>query len=197
MIVLVHCIFPDEYPYTYIMQKNCSPPKIKKMKKILIITALAFITLDSCKKEAGFLEEVRQEIRVSNSPFDPGWPQPGPDIIQRIDLTGFQVENLCTGETLTALSGDAIVNLTPEGHARLIEVHNFILQAPDGTMYRNNYIATFELIGTDFGSINTFRMISNPQYGDGTHWILQGTAKVYLKDGVPTIQVENIFMKCI
>ncbi len=163
------------------------------MKKI-IIPIIVFIIFSSCKKEAATssqqLSQAVTNSTVSNSTSHK-------DVIVRDDLTGFQLENSCTGEILTALSGDITFNFAPDGSLRLIEVHNFILQAPNGTIYRNHYVATFELIGAG-GFINTYKMISNPQQGDGTHWVLQGQFKVAgsVNGAPPTVQFDKFFIKC-
>jgi hypothetical protein len=161
------------------------------MKKLLILCAIAFLAFNSCKKEtATNLNQAANSSDQSLTTTSASASSNG-DIVVKVDFTGFQLENSCTGEIMTALSGDAVLNFAPDGNLRSVEIHNFVFQAPDGTIYHNNYIATFELIGTS-GFINTYKMISNPQ-GSGTHWILQGQLKV--TDF--TVQFDKLFIKCL
>jgi hypothetical protein len=158
------------------------------MKKFLVLNTLAMLLFISCQKEVAINSPGRAS--VSNLSSSSG------DIVVKDDLTGFQLENLCTGEIMTAISGDAVLNFSADGNLRSLTIHNFVFQTADGTIYRNNYIFTFELTGST-GLINTYRMISNPQ-GTGTHWVMQGEFKVIWDiNGNNTVQFDKFFLKCL
>ncbi len=76
------------------------------MKKILIITAFAFITLNSCKKDATFSEGARQDnMRQDNMKQDNimmNTKTPALVIDTHFDLPGpYDLFNCCNGETVT------------------------------------------------------------------------------------------------
>ncbi len=161
--------------------------------KQFIITIMAVIFFSSCKKETSMssqqLPSVVSNSTVNNTTASNSTSQG--ETIVRIDLTGQTVVDPCTGQTLTILSGDLINNIAPDGiSVRLSQIHNFVLQAADGTITSTHFVSTFELIGSG-GFINTYKIISHSQ-DNGTHLVLQGQFKVTNF----TVQFDKFFLKC-
>ncbi len=158
------------------------------MRKYLLFFTLVCISFYSCQKNVALNAPQQFPEIASNAAHA---TSSSGDIIFKDDLTGVPIQNECTGEIMTALSGDAVGNLAPDGVTlRSLTIHNFVFESADGTIYHNNYVITFELIGTD-GYINTYKMISNPQ-GGGMHLVLHGELKVNNSD----VQFDKFVMKC-
>lgn len=117
------------------------------------------------------------------------------DIVVKDELTGFIVENACTGESLTATSGYAVINIAPDGSLRMLNVHDFVFTDAAGNAYQGIYVVTFALIGSD-GLNNTYKMILNPQ-GGNNHMVIQGELHISpTSNGSFTGVIDKFFIKC-
>ena len=72
------------------------------MKKLLLVTAIAFVTLNSCKKDAGFSEVNKPDNMLIEQNKIMNSKTPALIIDQHLDFPGpFDLVNQCSGETVT------------------------------------------------------------------------------------------------
>ena len=140
------------------------------MKKIFILTAIAFATLNSCKKDAGFSEasnpgNMQQDVMVNAQ-------TPALVIDQHVDFPGpFDLVNQCTGETVTVTGNIGIdMHIVINANTMTYSEHQQGHLVGTGSL-GNNYITNLNenvtLNGIPFGpglfiieDITIFRMVS-------------------------------------
>jgi hypothetical protein len=161
------------------------------MKKFFTFLTPVIFALTSCQKEVATNSSANS---VKNSSPAISASSNG-DIIVKDDLTGLQVMNFCTGETLTATQGTAIINIAPDGNLRSINVHDVVFTDIYGNVYRGIYVVTFTPIGLD-GFNNTYKMVLSPQ-GGTNHMVLQGELHVFpTGTGGFNAVIDKFFIKC-
>lgn len=118
------------------------------------------------------------------------------DYIVRVDVTGSQFINPCTGGTMTSLSGILQFNFAPDGITiRSTVIYKQVVVDVAGTKYHGIFLQTFETINTDNGLINTFKLVLNP-VGGGPSINLHGVLQISLVNGVPTVLVNKYTLDC-
>src|SRR4051812_12197374 len=98
------------------------------MKKLFAFTSVVCFALFSCQKEAATRS---QDLSRTTSTSVSSSSAKGETIVT-LDLTGHQFYNGCNNETMTVLTGTAILNIAPNGNIRETNVHNFVEQDQDG-----------------------------------------------------------------
>ena len=173
------------------------------MKKIFICAVFALLTLASCKKDlstnAGDLQPANTSNATSVAAASVSTTS-NADAIVRIDLTGQPaIENFCTGEPLTFLSGILQLNIAPDGQSiRSTTVSNLVVQDAAGTIYHGALAVTFESKGSisqgTFSFTQTY--ILNPQ-GGGDHLRLHETFIIVVNaNGVLTVGFDKLTLEC-
>lgn len=169
------------------------------MKKILIITAFAFVTLSSCKKDAAFSEANRQDKIMSSQ-------TQALVTDQHIDFPGpFDLTNQCSGETVTVtgtLSDD--MHMVINGSTMNFSEHQQGQLKGIGTLgnsYVTNLNENVTLNGIPFGNgsfimedITIFRMVST---GGTTNFTVRRNAHLTVNaNGVVTVTKLDFEVIC-
>src|SRR5688572_25374959 len=174
------------------------------MKKALICAVFALLALASCKKDisSNVSEQGPSLLSTTVLESSPGMPTPqagNGDQIVRIDITGQQFLNPCTGGTLTALSGILQFNIAPDGFTIRSTVNSrLVMQDDNATIYRGVFVETFEQKGSIAQGIlhDTLRFILNSQSGGKPihlHSVLHITVNA---NGDLTAMVEKFSLDC-
>jgi hypothetical protein len=168
------------------------------MKKIFICAAFALLTFASCKKDLSTNTGDRQPAVTSNATLASSTSHA--DAIVRIDLTGQPaIENPCTGEPLTFLSGILQLNIAPDGQSiRSTTVSNLVVQDAAGTIYHGVLAVTFEQKGSISQGTFSFTLtyILNSQ-GGGDHIRLHETFIIVINaNGVLTVGFDKVTVDC-
>lgn len=177
------------------------------MKKFIICAVFALFTMASCKKDLATDAVEQQSSIESNAALssNPGVPElesnkaNNGDQIVRIDITGQQFTNPCTGGSLTVLSGILQFNIAPDGFTIRSTVNSrLVMQDEAGVIYHGVFVETFEQNGSILqGTLHdTLRFILNPQGGDtnlNLHSVLHITVNA---NGVFTATVEKFTLDC-
>ena len=158
------------------------------MKKFFITTAIAGLTFLSCQKEAATTSQLNRASSVSSSSANG-------ETIVTIAFTGRQFFNSCNNETMTVLSGTAILNInTASGSIRETNVHNFVEQDEDGNIYHGVYTLTATVPIGDYRW--SFRLVMNQQ-GGGINMNNHGVFHIaFNADSTVTAFVDNFFSDC-
>ena len=162
------------------------------MRKILIFATIAFFAFYSCKKET-----------VSNSPGNlqalskPAVSASG--IMTEplgVDLTGFQLLDMCSSEICTTVSGTVVFYIAPDGNLKPLCVYNLVFRYRITTIYRGEYSVDLEPF-TLFGEVgNTYKLILTPR-GGSTNKVLLALVRINVKEnGVYTVQIDSGAIKC-
>ena len=177
------------------------------MKKFFIYAVFALLILASCKKDVSTnlteqqtSAEVNAGLASNNAAtsIESNSSNNGGQIV-RIDITGQQFENPCTGGPLTVLSGILQFNIAPDGFTIRSTVNSrLVMQDAGGTIYHGVFVETFEEHGSILhGTLHdTLRFILNPQGGGSSlnlHSLLHITVN---SNGVFTATVENFTLDC-
>jgi len=164
------------------------------MKKFFICAVFALLTLASCKKELSS-SVTEEEPTVANNTSAAS----NRDQIVRVDLTGQQFENPCTGGALTVLSGILQFNIAPDGFTIRSTVNSqLVMQDAAGTIYHGVFVETFGQHGSiSQGTLHdTLRFILNPE-GGGNRLRLQSVLHITVNaNGVFTATVDQFTLDC-
>ena len=168
------------------------------MKKFFICAAFALSTLASCKKDLSTNAGDRQPAITSDATATSATSKS--DVIVRFDLTGQPaIDNFCTGETLTFVSGILQLNIAPDGQSiRSTTVSNLVVQDAAGTIYHGVLAVTFEQKGSiSKGTFSfTATYILNSQ-GGGDHIRLHETFIIVVNaNGVFTVEFDKVTVDC-
>lgn len=122
--------------------------------------------------------------------------KPNGDTIVKVDVTGDQFANPCTGGTLTVLSGVLQFNIAPDGFSiRSTVIHN-VVRDDAGTIYHGIFVETFELKSVSPGAfIDNFNWVLSPQ-GGGTNINIHGVLHISVVNGVSTAVVDKFTLDC-
>jgi len=174
------------------------------MKKFFICAAFALLTLASCKKDVSTdLTEQQSPIETnatstSNGAANNFESNNGGQIV-RVDITGQQFTNPCTGGSLTVLSGILQFNIAPDGITIRSTVNSLlVMQDADGNIYHGVFVETFEQNGSiSHGTLHdTLRFILNPQ-GGGDKLTLHSVLHITVNaNGIFTATVEQFTLAC-
>lgn len=166
------------------------------MKKNFLIPIIAFAIFSSCKKEAANPESEQVasiESNVTTTAADPTM------FHLKVDVTGLTFQNGCTNEDLLIISGVFSLNSHQDGTVASYNLHDFVLQAEDGTIYRGIWAGTFTLIGSESGPgtvTNTYKAIMTTA-GGGNNFLLQGVFHVTVNaNGELTAFIDNFTAGC-
>jgi hypothetical protein len=167
------------------------------MKKILIITAVAFITLSSCNKEAANLKSEQvasiENVLTSNSAADPTM------LHFKVDVTGSTFHNGCTNEDMLITSGVFFLNSHQDGTVASYNLHDFVLQAADGSIYRGVWVGTFQVTTSlpDPGAFNNTYKVILTTSGGNNNFLLQGVFHITQNaNGEFTVTIDNFTATC-
>jgi len=167
---------------------------IKKtiMKKILVFATVAFVAFNSCRKEAttrlpGNVQTLSKSTVSASGNIE--------DFIG-VDLTGFQLLDMCSHEIWTTLSGTAVFYIGRDGTFKSIDIYNFVFQDRNATRYRGEYNLDLEPM-TWFGGLNnTYKVIFNPQNGGSNKTLLALTRINAKENGLYTILIDSGTIEC-
>jgi hypothetical protein len=150
------------------------------MKKHFLIVLTICIAFYACKKDS--VATSGQAVNGSSSHLANILSNPSlsaaeipaykGDVIVRDYLTGFQILD-CSGNTLTAVSGTATINLRYDGNVRSIVISNFAFQAADGTIWHGIYRQSYAIYMQNAATV-TFRFAFHP-VGGGVDIQVHGT----------------------
>lgn len=167
------------------------------MKKNFIIPLVVFFIFSSCKKEDSNLQSEQvastENRLTTNSAADPTMSH------FTVDVTGLTFYNGCTGEDMLITSGVFSLNTHQDGTIASYNVHDFVLQAADGSIYRGNWVGTFQLTAPlpDPGALtNTYKVILTTAGGDN-NFLLQGVFHITENaNGEFAVVIDNFTASC-
>ncbi len=174
------------------------------MKKVFIITAFAFVTLASCRKELSYdafehaTDASKQFSSIVNNSRSTSAADPTRQHL-KIDLTGLTFRNDCTGEQMLIKSGIVNVNLHQDGQVASINIHNFVLESSNGTVYRGIFVINYTATGNSNGVNtlhNTYKAIFTTP-GGGNNSVLIGVFHITINaNEVTTAFIDNFRAGC-
>lgn len=165
------------------------------MKKLFII-AIAVIVFSSCKKEAANLPP-EQVASIDNNAAENSADPTMAHI--RIDVTGLTFANGCTNEDMVILSGVFFLNTHQNGTIASYNVHDFVLQAADGTIYRGNWVETFQVTAEqpNPGAFNNTYKVILTTSGGGNNFVLIGLIHLSENaDGELKVAIDSFTAGC-
>ena len=177
------------------------------MTKLFVCAAFALLTFASCKKDVSTKVTEQQPSNGNNAALASDRDVTtlasnisNGDQIVRVDLTGQPaIENPCTGEPLTFLSGILQLNIAPDGQSiRSTTVSNLVVQDAAGTIYHGVLAVHFEQKGSiSKGTFSfTATYILNSQ-GGGDHIRLHETFIIIINaNGVLTVGFDKLTIDC-
>jgi len=162
------------------------------MRKILIFATVASFAFCSCKKETatnspGNLQTLlKPTVSASGIITEP----------LGVDLTGFQLLDMCSSEICSTISGTVVFYFAFDGTVKPLCVYNFVYRYRNTTLYRGEYTADLEPF-TLFGEVsNTYKLTINPR-GISTNKVILALVHIALKEnGVYTVQIDSGTIKC-
>ncbi|MES2646057.1 MAG: hypothetical protein V4717_04220 [Bacteroidota bacterium] len=166
------------------------------MKKIFIYSAFAFSALTSCQKDLTEDTTQRQLSAAENLTTKAADPTM---LHLRVDVTGLTFHNDCTNEEMLILSGIFFLNSHRDGTIASTNVHNFVLQAADGTIYRGVWVNTFQVTAPlpDPGAFNNTYKVILTTSGGGNNSRLTGVFHITQNaNGEFTSVIDNFTAGC-
>jgi len=162
------------------------------MRKILVFATVAFFAFYSCKKETTTTNtpvnlEILSKPTVSASGI---MTEP-----LGVDLTGFQLLDMCSSEICPTISGTVVFYIASDGTVKPLCVYNFVYRYRN-TIYRGEYTADLAPF-TLFGEVsNTYKLTINPR-SISTNKVILALVRITVKEnGVYTVQIESGSIKC-
>jgi len=162
------------------------------MRKILIFATLAFLAIYSCKKEAATNSFSNLQTLPKHSVSATGlMTEP-----LGVDLTGFQLFDMCSSEICTTLSGTAVFYIAFDGSIKPLCVTNFVYRYRIVTICRGEYEVELEPF-TLFGEVgNTYKLIFTPR-SMSTNKVIFALVRINVtENGLHTIQIDSGALKC-
>ena len=167
------------------------------MKKLLVLTILACVTLCSCTKE-GLNKAPAQEPSAANREPVKLASDPSREHLI-VDLAGITFHNDCTNEEMLVISGVLNVNRHQDGTVASLNIHDFVLQSSGGTIYRGIYVQTFQVTTElpDPGAFNnTYKLILTTP-GGGNNSVLKGVFHITQNgNGEFAVVIDNFTAGC-
>jgi hypothetical protein len=166
------------------------------MKKALICTIFAVSALTSCNKDLTDNVTDRQlsaEEKLSTNAADPTM------LHLSVDVTGLTFHNDCTNEEMVILSGVFFLNTHQDGTVASTNLHHFVLQATDGTIYRGIWVTTFQVTAPlpDPGAFNNTYKVILTTSGGGNNSQLTGVFHITQNaNGEFTSVIDNFTAGC-
>ena len=170
------------------------------MKRYVIYVVLSLLTLTSCKKNISTEQQSAIETdALYASGSNAAELTTNKEQVVRVDITGGQFQNPCTGGTLTVLRGILQFNIAPDGVTIRSTVNSrLVMQDAAGTIYHGVFVETFGLNGSiSKGTVHdTLRFVLNPE-GGGTNLHLHSMFHITINaNGVFTVDISQFTLSC-
>ncbi len=170
--------------------------KTKILQHFIAIVVIALF-FSSCKKEATNITSKQAPSIAANSTTNSAADTTM--LHFRVDVTGLTFHNDCTNEDMLIISGVFFLNTHQDGTVASYNLHDFVLQAADGTIYRGIWAGTFTLIGSESGPgtvTNTYKAIMTTS-GGGNNSLLKGVFHITTNaNGEFTVVIDNFTAGC-
>jgi hypothetical protein len=167
------------------------------MKKIFICAAFALVTLGSCNKEATNIASEQVPAIAANSTANSAADTTMLHL--KVDVTGSTFPNGCTNEDMLIISGVFFLNTHQDGTVASVNLHNFVLQSADGTIYRGIWVTTFQVTTSlpDPGAFNNTYKVIFTTSGGGNNFVLIGLFHIAENaNGEFTVVIDNFTAGC-
>lgn len=167
------------------------------MKKFFIWGSLALLTLTVFGKGAISNTSKQVPAMAANTIANPA---DDPTMLHyTVDVTGLTFHNDCTGEDMLIVSGVFFLNSHQDGTVASYNLHDFVLQAADGSIYRGIWAGTFTLTGSEAGPgtiTNTYKAIMTTS-GAGNNSLLKGVFHITTNsNGAYTVVIDSFTAGC-
>lgn len=162
------------------------------MRKILIFASVIFLAFYSCKREITIDSPASFQILSTPTVSASG-------IISEplgVDLTGFQLLEMCSSEICPTISGTVVFYIASDGNLKPLCVYNLVFRHRNTILYSGEYsvdLQPFTLFGEPG---NTYKLTLTPR-GTSTNKVLFALVHISFKEnGVYTIQIDGGAIKC-
>jgi len=162
------------------------------MRKILIFVSVVFFAFCSCKKESTTnLPGNLQTLSTSTVSASGIMTEP-----LGVNLTGFQLLDMCSSEICPIISGTAVFYIAPDGAFKPLCVYNLVFRNRNNTLCRGEYCVDLEPF-TLFGEVrNTYKLVLSPR-GVSSNKVLLALVQVnFEENGMYIIRIESGAIKC-
>ena len=162
------------------------------MRKILIFAAVTLVAFYSCKKQtatnlpSNLQTSSKHTVSASGLMTEP----------LGVDLTDFQLLDMCSSERCTAISGTVVFYIASDGSIKPLCVNNFVFRYRITTIYRGEYSVDLEPFLL-FGEVgNTYKLILTPR-GISTDKVILALVRTnVIENGFYNIQIDSGTIKC-
>ena len=162
------------------------------MRKILIFATVTLVAFYSCKKETATnsLSNLQTSSKHTVSACGLMTEPLG------VDLTGFQLLDMCSSEISTTISGNVVFYIAPDGTFKPLCVYNLVFRYRNTAICRGDYSVNLEPF-TLFGEVgNTYKLIFTPR-GISTDKVILALVHINVREnGFYNIQIDSGTIKC-
>ena len=113
-----------------------------------------------------------------------------------VDLSGFQLLDMCSSEICSAISGTVVFYLASDGNLKPLGIYNFVYRYRTATVYRGEYTAALEPLSLLGELSTTYKLTISPR-GTSTNKVILALVRINVKEnGAYTVQLESGAIKC-
>jgi hypothetical protein len=160
------------------------------MKKFILSFILVISLFTSCKKDS-----ITKPATNTSHNFSTVVVNLSSYEIVGINLSGFTLVNLCTGDDWNSISGEMALYLAPSGKLESFGIDNFVFRDIMGKVYHGIYDAKIQSMTTD-GFMNTYKITCSPQ-NNSSNFTFYALIKIApTKSGLYQITVDSGALDC-